>query len=39
MIIEIRYENYRSMKNKTVFDLRAESICEFRDSVLKWNRN
>lgn len=39
MIIEIRYENYRSIKNKTVFDLRAESICEFRDCVLKWNRN
>lgn len=39
MIIEMRYENYRSIKNKTVFDLKAESICEFRDSVLKWNRN
>lgn len=39
MIIELRYENYRSIKNKTVFDLRAESICEFRDCVLKWNRN
>lgn len=39
MIVEIRYENYRSIKNKTVFDLRAESICEFRDCVLKWSRN
>lgn len=35
----MRYENYRSIKNKTVFDLKAESICEFRDSILKWNRN
>ncbi len=39
MILEMRYENFRSMKKPTVFDLSAESICEFRDSIMKWNRN
>lgn len=39
MILEVRYENFRSMKKPTIFDLGAESICEFRDSIMKWNRN
>lgn len=39
MILEVRYENFRSMKKPTTFDLSAESICEFRNSVMKWNRN
>lgn len=39
MLLEVRFENFRSMKKPTVFDLGAESICEFRDSIMKWNRN
>lgn len=39
MLLEVRYENFRSMRKATVFDLSAESICEFRDSIMKWNRN
>lgn len=39
MILEVRFKNFRSMKKATVFDLSAESICEFRDSIVKWNRN
>lgn len=39
MILEVRFENFRSMKKPTVFSLGAESICEFRDSIVKWNRN
>lgn len=39
MLLEVRYENFRSMRKQTVFDLSAESICEFRDSIMKWNRN
>lgn len=39
MILEVRFENFRSMKKPTVFDMSAESICEFKDSIMKWNRN
>lgn len=39
MLLEARYANFRSMKKPTVFDLSAESICEFRNSIMKWNRN
>ena len=39
MILEVRFENFRSMKKPTIFSLGAESICEFRDSIVKWNRN
>ncbi|MCI8540208.1 MAG: ATP-binding protein [Erysipelotrichaceae bacterium] len=39
MILEVRFENFRSMKKPTVFSLGAESICEFRNSIVKWNRN
>lgn len=39
MILEARYKNFKSMKNLTIFDMNAESICEFKDSILKWNRN
>lgn len=39
MIIEACYENFRSIKEKTIFDMSAESICEFKNSVLRWNRN
>lgn len=39
MLLEVFYENFRSMKKATKFDLSAESICEFRDSIMRWNRN
>lgn len=39
MILEVRFENFRSMRKPTVFDMSAESICEFKDSIMKWNRN
>lgn len=39
MILEIRFENFRSMHQSTILDMSAESICEFKDSIMKWNRN
>lgn len=39
MILEVRFENFRSMRKHTKFDMSAESICEFKDSIMKWNRN
>lgn len=35
----MRFENFRSFKERTVFKMEAESICEFKDSIIKWNRN
>lgn len=39
MLVEIRYENFRSFQKHTVFSMEAEGICEFKDSLLKWQRN
>lgn len=39
MLVSIRLQNIRSFYEKTEFSLQAESICEFRDSIIYWKRN
>ena len=39
MLVSIRLQNVRSFYEKTEFSLQAESICEFRDSIIYWKRN
>lgn len=39
MLVSIRLQNYRSFYERTEFSMQAESICEFRDSIIYWKRN
>lgn len=34
MLYQFSFKNFKSYKNKTIFDMRAENIKEFEDSLL-----